>query len=166
MSRSQTGNRNAFLDMIADSELGQRILAGSDDGYNVEVGSTPDNIILIANYDDHPHIVEHIHRRDGTDIPSSAAGRYQALGHIFDSYRKSLNLQAPYFSPENQDAVTIQQIRECHALPDIDAGNIESAIPKVAHLWASFPGAGYKDQHMNKITQLLAAFTAAGGILA
>jgi muramidase (phage lysozyme) len=47
----------AFLDMIAHSEIGDALLAVSDDGYNVIVGSTAAKPHLLASYADHPQIV-------------------------------------------------------------------------------------------------------------
>jgi hypothetical protein len=41
-------NLKAFLDMIAWSEIGPALLAKSDNGYNVCVGSTPEKPILLA----------------------------------------------------------------------------------------------------------------------
>ena len=39
-----TGNEKAFLDMLAWSELGDKIIAQSDNGYNVLVGSLPGHV--------------------------------------------------------------------------------------------------------------------------
>ena len=152
--------------MIADSELGREVLAGSDNGYNVLVGSSPHNIITFDSYDDHPHRVIKIERKNLPPEYSSAAGRYQIMAKIFDAYKKILNLQPPYFSPANQDLITLRLIRECHALDAIDKGDIVTAITGCEHRWASFPGAGYKDQHENKMEQLVAAYVAAGGVTA
>jgi muramidase (phage lysozyme) len=144
-------NRQAFLDMIAFSE---GTAGKGDDGYNVIVGGT-----LFYGYDDHPRRL--ITLRPG--LKSTAAGRYQLLSRYFDVYKKQLNL--PDFSPESQDAIAIQQIRECRALDDVDAGRFEESVAKCARIWASFPGAGYR-QHENKIEDLRAAYEKAGGTYA
>jgi muramidase (phage lysozyme) len=157
------GNRKAFLDMIADSELGQALLAVSDNGYNVIVGSTAKKPILFDSYADHPHRQIKLTLPGGAVIYSTAAGRYQLLAKYFDYYKNILKL--PDFGHDSQNTIAIRQIGECHALPDIDAGRIIVAITKCDHIWASFPGAGYKDQHENKTDQLLAAFRKAGGVL-
>ena len=149
-------NLSAFLDMVAESEIGIPLLSVSDDGYNVVVGSTPAHPNLFPRYTEHPHELVHL----SASLASSAAGRYQLLGKYYDAYKVSLHL--PDFSPESQDKIAIQQIRECHALPDIEAGRISLAIEKCSHIWASLPGAGY-GQHENKLTSLLAAYQAAGG---
>lgn len=156
-------NRKAFLDMIAWSEIGPRLLALSDNGYNVIVGSTPEKPILFRGYADHPRRLVEIEIGQGNVVRSTAAGRYQVLKRYFDAYREQLGL--PDFSPASQDAIALQLIRECKALADVDAGRIETAIRKCASRWASFPGAGY-GQHENKIAKLLDAYIAAGGTFA
>ena len=85
------------------------------------------------------------------------------LARYFDAYKKQLNLND--FSPASQDAIALQQIKECKALADIDAGRIAQAIKKCRRIWASLPGAGY-GQHENKIEYLLAAYQKAGGTIA
>jgi len=90
-----------FLDMIAYSEIGPRLLAESDDGYNVLVGGE-----LFDSYADHPRKV--IEVRPG--LRSSAAGRYQILSRYWDHYR--IQLQLPDFGPLSQDRYAIQQLKE------------------------------------------------------
>jgi muramidase (phage lysozyme) len=152
-------NRQAFLDMIAHSEIGASLLAVSDNGYDVIVGSTAAHPILFKPYSDHPRRLVKL----TPTLSSTAAGRYQLLARYFDAYRRSLHLTD--FSPASQDKIAIQQIAECHALTDIDAGRIADAIAKCAHIWASLPGAGY-GQHTNKIADLQTAYLQAGGVLA
>lgn len=148
-------NLKAFLDMIAYSE-------GTDNGrqptknhgYDVIVGGG-----VFDSYADHPRKL--VNLRPG--LASTAAGRYQILARYFDAYRKQLGL--PDFSPESQDAIAIQLIKECGAMRDIEAGYIDVAISKCASRWASLPGAGY-GQHEHNKGALLAAFKKAGGTLA
>jgi len=159
-------NRVAFLDAIAGSEIGAALLAATDNGYNVLVGSTLENPLTFPSYADHPNILN-------KEFDSTAAGRYQLLhlfwadrtvdGELVQGYKNSLDLTD--FSPLAQDKVALQQIRECHALPDIDAGNFTQAVALVAHLWASFPAAGY-GQHQNTLESLLESYVAAGGTVA
>jgi len=154
MPRTQGLNTNlaAFLDMLAVSE---GTAGHGDDGYNVIVGHT-----LFHDYADHPRKLVHLPK---LSINSTAAGRYQLLARYFDAYKKQLNL--PDFSPESQDVIALQQIRECHATDDIVAGRFDTAVGKVAHIWASLPGAGY-GQHENTLVKLRQAYVAAGGMLA
>jgi muramidase (phage lysozyme) len=152
-------NRTAFLDTIAFSEIGPKLLAASDNGYNVIVGSTPTAPILFSSYADHPRKLVHLN----ASLASTAAGRYQLLARYFDAYKQSLGL--PDFSPASQDAIAIQQIKERSALADIDAGRFDIAVSKVRNIWASLPGANY-GQHENKLEVLRAQFVGLGGRLA
>jgi muramidase (phage lysozyme) len=148
-------NRKAFLSTIAWSEgtdNGRQPTANR--GYDVLVGGGQ-----FTDYADHPRQVVMLSRQ----LASTAAGRYQLLARYWDVYKRQLNLSD--FGPDSQDAVALQQIKECKALPDIDAGHIAVAITKCAHIWASLPGAGY-NQHENKMSDLLSKFINAGGTLA
>lgn len=133
-----------FLDMLAHSE-------GTDqypnDGYNTIVGGEQ-----FDSYADHPRVYVYL---PNLKIKSSAAGRYQLLARYFDAYRGLLNLDD--FSPLSQDLIAIQQIRERKALSMINDGNIEGAIEACSNIWASLPGAGYK-QHENKLSELMDFF--------
>ena len=146
-------NRKAFLDMIAWSE-GTVCVKGSDNGYNVLVGGE-----LFFTYNDHPRKLVIINSK----LKSTAAGRYQLLSRYFDYYKKLLKL--PDFSAPSQDAIAIQQIKECRALDDVDNGNFELAVKKCNKIWASFPGNNY-GQHQQKLSALQIAYTEAGGEIA
>jgi len=153
-------NRQAFLDMIARSELGPLVDdARTDRGYRVIVGSTPSSPILMDSYADHPRKLVRIR----ANLFSTAAGRYQILARNFDAYR--VQLQLSDFSPSSQDRIALQMIAEAHALPFIDDGELVRAIALCSHLWASLPGAGY-GQRENELAELEAAYIAAGGELA
>lgn len=90
----------------------------------------------------------------GKDVYSTAAGRYQILYKlIWLPYRRMFNL--PDFGPASQDRVAVQLITECHALPDIAAGDIEAAIRKCSSRWASFPGSN-AHQGGRSMSELLA----------
>jgi len=156
LSPQEAGGANvcAFLDMLAWSEIGPRLLAESDDGYNVNVGSTPAHPILFHDYSKHPRLYQ-------AEVNSDAAGRYQFMGRYWAHYQALLNL--PDFGPKSQDRYAIQLLRECGALPHVLAGGwlaaneIVTAISRAAPIWASLPGAGY-GQHENKLTNLLTEF--------
>ena len=149
-----SGNLGAFLDMIAWSE-GTTQVAGSDDGYNVLVGGT-----LFSSYADHPRQLVNL----GHGLVSTAAGRYQLLERYYDAYKASLGL--PDFGKDSQDAIAMQQIKECHAIDNITNGAIAAAIAQCAHIWASLPGANYAGQHMHSVSDLEVAFANAGGSIA
>lgn len=129
-----------FLDMLAWSELGDALLAESDDGYNIIVGSKPGALRLVPDYHDHPQTVETLHL-GGQVLYSSAAGRYQFLAKTWDWLCDDLGLAS--FEPVNQDRAAIELIRRCGALGSISDAGIERAIGKCAKTWASLPGAGY-----------------------
>jgi muramidase (phage lysozyme) len=159
-----TPNQKAFLDMLACSEIGPALLALSDNGYNVLVGSTPAHPLLFNSYADHPNILNAV-------CNSTAAGRYQILHRYYIVYREQLHLDDKTLYPDGpfgkaaQDAIAMQLIKECHALDAIEAGDIETAIHLCRSRWASLPGAGY-GQHENKLDVLTQAYTDAGGIIA
>jgi muramidase (phage lysozyme) len=144
-------NLQAFLDMIAVSEGTAEL---GDRGYNVVVGGE-----MFDSYADHPRKKVWI-KRIGKF--STAAGRYQILQRYYDHYARVLGL--PDFSPESQDQIAIQMIREQHAYPDVVAGRFDDAVAKVANIWASLPGAGY-GQRENVLMDLRRAYLLAGGVL-
>lgn len=159
LTETQAGGANVlrFLDLIAFSE-GTSTVKASDDGYNVLYGGG-----LFQGYADHP-------RRkltfpiNGKPVTSTAAGRYQLLERYWDAYRVSLRL-AGGFTPENQDRIALQQIRERKALDDIKAGRIQQAIAKCSNIWASLPGNTY-GQNPHRLDKLLGRWVELGGVLA
>jgi len=145
-------NLSAMLSTIAYSEgTDNGIQKTNDRGYDVLVGGG-----LFNGYADHPRKL--VVLRQG--LASTAAGRYQLLARYFDTYKKQLDLKD--FSPESQDAIAIQQIKECKALDDVEAGYIGVALDKCRHIWASLPGAGY-GQHENDLHVLLDKYKKFGG---
>jgi len=155
-------NLRAFLDMVAYSELGPELLAESDNGYNVIVGSAPGRAVLFDDYSRHPNRLVSM-KIKGRRVDSTAAGRYQILARYAEAYRMQLGL--PDFGPDSQDRIAIQMIRECGALGDIEAGHFARALRRCASRWASLPGANY-NQHENEPADLEAAYVRAGGALA
>ena len=153
-----SANIKAFLDMLAISEIGAKLLAASDNGYNVVVGSTPTLPSLFHSYADHPRQLIDL----GNGLKSTAAGRYQILARYFDAYKASLGL--PDFGHDSQDRIAFQMIHECHAIPMIEAGDFDGAVKACSSRWASLPGAGY-GQHVNDMDALRAAYIQAGGTL-
>ena len=151
-----TPNLKAFLDMIAYAEIGPALLAMSDNGYNVLVGSTPSKPLLFDDYSTHPQI------RNKT-MNSDAAGRYQFMGRYWSHYK--LQLALPDFGPESQDHWAVQLIKECRALDDVQTGHLQKAVGKCSSRWASFPGAGY-GQPEKKMASLEDAYERAGGTFA
>lgn len=149
-------NLNAFLDMIAVSEIGTPLLAVSDNGYDCLVGSTAAHPLLFDDYSQHPRI-------RNVAMNSDAAGRYQFMGRYWLTYKEQLSL--PDFGPDSQDEWATQLIRECHAITLIEIGSFATAVTACRSRWASLPGAGY-DQHENSMAALEQAYRDAGGIVA
>lgn len=141
----------AFLDMLAISELGRPLIAVSDDGYNVIVGSTHRKPHLFASYADHPQMFVTL----SPTLRSSAAGRYQFLARTWDALAREHGYTD--FSPENQDRGALQLVRERKALDYVRRGSVVKAIELCAPIWASLPGAGY-GQHEHKLDHLIAAY--------
>lgn len=127
----------AFLDTIAWAELTPEILATSDNGYNVLVGSLPGMVLTFSSYHRHPKTRIYLNET----LSSTAAGRYQIKRKIWEAYRTQLSLKG--FYPADQDAIAIQLIKECKAIQDIESGNIEAALHKCRSRWASIAGAGH-----------------------
>jgi muramidase (phage lysozyme) len=150
LSAPRHKNLQAFLDMIAWSELGSGIIEESDNGYDVLVGSKPDMVLKFGNYERHPSTIIRL----SDTLSSSAAGRYQILSKMWKAYRVPLELKG--FFPDDQDKIAIQMIKECKAVSDIEAGNVESAIVKCRSRWASFAGAGYgqREHSIEKLTEV------------
>jgi muramidase (phage lysozyme) len=145
----------AFLDMLAHSEIGDALLAASDDGYNVLVGSTASHPNLFTSYARHPAKFIEL---PNLGIKSSAAGRYQILFRTFDGLATKLGISD--FEPETQDRCAIELIHGRGALDYIKTGRIELAITICSKEWASLPGAGY-GQHENRLSDLLGTYHAA-----
>lgn len=156
LAAQDAGSANvcAFLDMLAWSEMKPALLAVSDDGYNVIVGSTAAHPRLFHSYADHPRVFVDL----SPTLRSSAAGRYQFLARTWDALAKRLGLKD--FSPESQDWAAIELLSECKAYAHIVGGQIKTGIQLAAPIWASLPGAGY-GQHENDVDELLAVYASA-----
>jgi muramidase (phage lysozyme) len=149
-------NRCAFLEMIKISELTQPLIDVTDNGYNVLVGATAANPLTFPSYATHPNIFN-------AALDSDAAGAYQLMLRWYLPYASLLKL--PDFSPLSQDLIALQQIRECRALPCIDAGQFAQAVAACNHIWASLTGSPY-GQHTNSLDSLQAAYILNGGTVA
>lgn len=115
----------AFLDTIAAAEG-----TATPDGYRTQYTGTK-----FASFSDHPREMK-CGRRYGKKLCSDAAGRYQFLSTTWDRFAKKFGVND--FSPQNQDLVAIELIREQGALGDIEAGRWSSAVKKLADIWPSF----------------------------
>jgi len=132
-----------FLDLIAFSEGTSTCGHTQNDGYDIIVTGV-DGHHQFNDYTEHPFtggLTAIVIRNGPPQLTSTAAGRYQLLARFWPAYKKALGL--PDFGPVSQDRIALQQIRECRAIPDILAGNVQAAIQKCSNIWASFPGNDY-----------------------
>lgn len=126
----------AAMNLIAFSEGTQNI---GFMGYNAIVGGK-----TFSNYCDHPRKAVWI---ESIKKWSTAAGRYQILAHVYDDYKKILNL--PNFLPENQDKICYQLMSESDCIADFINDDVAAAVLKLGRRWASFPGELGKHQHQH-----------------
>tara|TARA_R110000868_G_scaffold408131_1_gene690364 strand:+ start:401 stop:886 length:486 start_codon:yes stop_codon:yes gene_type:complete len=157
-----TGNRKAFLDMLAISEGTSNHPLTRDDGYDVIVTGV-DGPEIFTDYSEHPFSQGRPPKQIKGTLYSTASGRYQFMRKDWNHYREQLDL--PDFGPDSQDQWALQLIRERGALPLIDSGKFEDAVARCRNIWASLPGAGY-GQPEHGIGKLLAAYKDAGGTVA
>lgn len=158
-------NLRAALDALAFSEGTSTHPLTKHNGYDVIVTGV-DGPEVFTDFSTHPFCTDP--RRppkliNKAGLTSTASGRYQLLARYYPIYKVQLKLAD--FGPDAQDAIAIQQIKECRALDDVLTGNIQRALAKCASRWASLPGSGY-GQPERKLEQLIAAYQQAGGVVA
>lgn len=115
----------AFLDTIAQAEG-----TAAPDGYRTQYTGTK-----FTSFKDHPRQIR-CGRRYRKKLCSDAAGRYQFLSTTWDRFAKKFGVSD--FSPQNQDWMAVELIRERGALGDVEAGRFEPAVRKLAYIWPSF----------------------------
>ncbi|CAB5540266.1 Phage lysozyme [Citrobacter werkmanii] len=156
-------NLQAFLDTLAWSEGTSTSPATKNNGYDVIVTGVDGKPEIFTDYSDHPFNKGRPSKQiNSRGLTSNASGRYQFMLKDWAHYKTQLGL--PDFGPESQDKWAIQLIKERKALPDIEAGNIVSAVNKCRNIWASLPGAGYGQREHN-MDDLIARYMAAGGLV-
>lgn len=89
-----------------------------------------------TGYDAHPNILISAH-----NYHSTAAGRYQVLYQTWLGFLKKF--PEAEFTPEWQDKIAIQLLKECGAHNLVLQGNWKDAISKANKVWASLPGSPY-----------------------
>ncbi|MEX1841166.1 glycoside hydrolase family 104 protein [Enterobacter cloacae] len=157
-------NLQAFLDALAWSEGTSTSPATKCSGYDVIVTGIDGKPEIFTDFSDHPFNKGRPSKKiNSRGLTSNASGRYQFMLKDWAHYKAQLGL--PDFGPDSQDKWAIQLIKERKALPDIEAGNIESAVNKCRNIWASLPGAGY-GQREHSMEELVARYKAAGGTVA
>ena len=125
-----------------------RLGEGTSDeaGYNRIVGGG-----TFADDSVHPHIKVFLPKYQ---VYSTAAGAYQITFPTWTGLCKQYAF--PDFSPESQDEAAVALIAERHALDDVIAGNLASAVQKCAAEWASLPGstAGQRTEDFKAVQQV------------
>lgn len=126
-----------FLDILAKAE---GTYGKGDNGYNVAFGGD-----TTVGYDAHPGQYYEFTQTDGKKNRTSAAGRYQFIKPTYDTLAQRLGVTD--FSPETQDRMALELIRENGALDDVLGGNYEAAINKLGGVWASLPSSTAPQPH-------------------
>lgn len=116
-------NVKKFLDFLGRAE-------GAD--YNTIVGGSK-----FSDFRAHPRVVG-LRTAEG---PSTAAGKYQIVGTTYDAVAPKLGIRD--FSPDSQDKIAVELIRQKGALEDVRNGNFDAAIGKLGGTWASLPSSPY-----------------------
>ncbi|WP_147200800.1 glycoside hydrolase family 104 protein [Pantoea sp. CCBC3-3-1] len=156
-------NLTAFMKMLRFSEGTLNHPLTTNGGYDVIVTGMDGKPEVFNDYSDHPFAggrLGKVFNKAGQR--STASGAYQQLYRYWPAYKKQLALVD--FSPESQDKLCMQLLREQKALADIDVGKITSAIENCSNIWASLPGAGY-GQREHSVDRLLKAYQDFGGKL-
>lgn len=122
-----------FLDILSQAE---GTYGRGDNGYNIAFGGRPE-----VGYDKHPQKLHNFTQTDGTPNQTSAAGRYQILAKTYQGLQKQLGTKD--FSPETQDKMAIELIRQNGALDNVLTGDYQGAINKLGNIWASLPSSNY-----------------------
>lgn len=122
-----------FLDVLARGEGTAEL---GDNGYNVAFGGGTFN-----NYDAHPRQLHTFRQTDGTTNQTTAAGRYQILAKTEQGLARQLGTKD--FTPETQDKMAIELIRQNGALDNVLTGDYAGAINKLGKVWASLPSSPY-----------------------
>lgn len=124
-------NVQAALTVISKAEgtFGQ-----GDNGYNVSFGGA-----TFDDYSTHPNMQKGFTETTGRKNTSGAAGKFQIIKPTYDALTKQLGTGGD-FSPETQDLMAIELLRQRGALDKIMSGDIAGGLDRVNSVWASLPG--------------------------
>ena len=145
----------SFLDLIAWSEGTSTHPLTVNNGYDVLVTGV-NGPHVFTDYSDHPFAHSgSVLVRTTPALISTAAGRYQLLARYWNVYRSQLHLAD--YSPDSQDTVALQQMKERNALQPLLMADVAGAIKACSNIWASFPGNNY-GQGGHSLSALLAKY--------
>ncbi|EKN4689544.1 glycoside hydrolase family 104 protein [Yersinia ruckeri] len=157
-------NLKALGDMLAYAEGTSTHKLTKCGGYDVVVTGIDRKPEIFADFSDHPFAGGRQAKKiNNKGLLSSASGRYQQLYRYWPHYKQQLNL--PDFSPESQEKLLVQLLKERGAYQDVLAGRISVAVYKIKSIWASLPGSGH-GQPEKSLSELLKVYQASGGTLA
>lgn len=122
-----------FLDLLSKAE---GTYGRGDNGYNIAFGGAPD-----VGYATHPQTLHNFTQTDGKQNKTSAAGRYQITSKTYQGLQKQLGSKD--FTPETQDKMAVELIRQHGALDNVLTGDYQGAIGKLGSVWASLPSSTY-----------------------
>lgn len=154
----ELNNVRAFLFAIRKAEG-----TATAEAYRALFGWTPSNNKTFDSFADHPRKYFNYTDKAGKTVRTSAAGAYQITATTFDLLVNKYGFTD--FTPDTQDLMALKLIEEKSALADVKAGRLETAIRKVARVWASLPGANY-NQPERQLAYIQQAYQSAGGSLA
>ncbi|HHA1396947.1 TPA: glycoside hydrolase family 104 protein [Enterobacter hormaechei subsp. xiangfangensis] len=158
-----SANLLAFKKMLRFSEGTLNHPLTKNGGYDVIVTGMDGKLEVFTDFSDHPFAKGRIGKVfNKAGQRSTASGAYQQLFKYWPAYKKLLGL--PDFSPDSQEKLCDQLLKERKALSLIEAGNITAAIAACSNIWASLPGNDY-GQHAHDINKLLKAYQDFGGKL-
>jgi len=151
-------NVAAFLYMLRVSEG-----TAGNNGYQALFGYTPTNGKIFSSFADHPKVFYNYTNLAGVTVRTSAAGAYQITATTHGALCRKYGFAA--FTPDVQDAMAVQLIKEKGALDDVKAGRFDMAIHKCRKVWASLPASNV-NQPTRSRDYLAAAYQQAGGLFA
>lgn len=149
----KNANVKAFLDTISEAKGGD---------YDLRYGG------IKGKKNDKWHIADFsLPPQPGYDGKTTASGRYQInLQNWTENGKKKMGLND--FSPNSQDLIAVEGLRQKNALDSVIEGNMETAISKAAQTWNALPlGKGkakrVTDQPYRKYEDVVAIFKSHGG---
>lgn len=162
MSQILSTNLVAVLSVIAFCEGTSTNPLTRNNGYDVIVtGMGEKQGEVFTDYSDHPFANGRPSKvLNKAGLKSNAAGRYQQMLRWWPDYKKLLKL--PDFSPQSQDRIAVQLIKEQGALADVERGDVEAFCKKCCDIWASLPGSPYR-QPTKSLEVVKAKFAEHGG---
>lgn len=147
-------NVKAFISAISEAEGGDYDLM-----YGGVKGKKKDKW-RITDFSTHPG--------PGIDGKTTAAGRYQInKANWQENGIKKMGLTD--FTPETQDLIAVESLRQVHAVDDVIAGDIPTAVKKASATWSALPrGPGLANssgQPYMEYSEFVTAYKNNGGIV-